>query len=510
MGMLAAAWLSVCVLLAAEAKITISGQIEAEQVRIGVVLPLRVTAVNVGEGDRVRAGQVLLTLDDSEFNAKAQAAQMSLAALTTERDRLRRSIAQLQGRVATGGARGDQQWQVSGQLHKIAGGDRSPRVVPETKTAPSSTGKPTTSSLLSATLFGSQTQSLDMELQEQVNELSKAEAEQQQMLAASSKATSDAAAKAYEAQKAALQEVGKAKLETANKHGLFSFLVPSKLKNAKAQAIKEVVKAKEEALDQGYAQQQEGMKRVLASQQQALQEAFAAKKQAVELVYKARKAALEQVAASMKAMQQAAAEQQKQIQTQLASFQSSMAGMSSMAGAAQSGGIASVLAASQSGVLELQLESARTRLLAVESSIATARGAQLEIQAKAKMLRVVSPISGICATRSIQVGEMPIPGQTLITILNPNKVYLRAYVPENMLGGVKVGQKAWVKIDYRQAPTFEATVTSIDQQAQFTPENVSLPEDRVRQVFGVKLLLKSNAGDYAKPGMPADAFLEVN
>ena len=505
----AAVWLSIGVPISAEAKITISGQIEAEQVRIGVPFPLRVTSVNVAEGDHVSAGQVLLTLDDSEFKAKSQAAQMALSALTTERDRLRKSIAQLQSKVS-GGANSNQ-LQVSGQLHKGAAKTRSPKVVPEAGNA-AAAGKPTTSSLLSATLFGSQTQALDMELQEQTNELNKAETEQQQMLAASAKATSDAAAKAYGAQKTALQEVEKAKLESANKHGLFSFLVPSKLKNAKAQAIREVVKAKEDALDQGYAQQQEGMKRVLASQQQAMQESFAAKRQALELVYKARKSAVEQVAASMNAMQQAASDQQKQIQAQLSSFQSSMAGMSSsMAGAAQSGGgIASALAASQSGVLELQLESARTRLLAVESSIATARGAQLEIQAKAKSLKVVSPISGICATRNIQVGEMPIPGQTLITILNPNKVYLRAYVPENMLGGVKVGQKAWVKIDYKQAPTFDATVTSIDQQAQFTPENVSLPEDRVRQVFGVRLLLKSNAGDYAKPGMPADAYLEVN
>ncbi len=506
----AAVWLSIGVPISAEAKITISGQIEAEQVRIGVPFPLRVTSVNVAEGDHVSAGQVLLTLDDSEFKAKSQAAQMALSALTTERDRLRKSIAQLQSKVSPGGGASNNQLQVSGQLHKGASKMRSPKVVPESGNA-AGAGKPTTSSLLSATLFGSQTQALDMELQEQTSELNKAEAEQQQMLAASAKATSDAAAKAYGAQKTALQEVEKAKLETANKHGLFSFLVPSKLKNAKAQAIKEVVKAKEDALDQGYAQQQDGMKRVLASQQQAMQESFAAKRQALELVYKARKSALEQVAASMNAMQQAASDQQKQIQAQLSSFQSSMAGMSSMAGAAQSGGgIASALAASQSGVLELQLESVRTRLLAVESSIATARGAQLEIQAKAKSLKVVSPISGICATRSIQVGEMPIPGQTLITILNPNKVYLRAYVPENMLGGVKVGQKAWVKIDYKQAPTFDATVTSIDQQAQFTPENVSLPEDRVRQVFGVRLLLKSNAGDYAKPGMPADAYLEVN
>lgn len=43
----------------------------------------------------------------------------------------------------------------------------------------------------------------------------------------------------------------------------------------------------------------------------------------------------------------------------------------------------------------------------------------------------------------------------------------------------------------------------IDPQATFTPENTYFRDDRVKQVFGVKLLLKNPQG-YAKPGMPAD------
>jgi HlyD family secretion protein len=38
----------------------------------------------------------------------------------------------------------------------------------------------------------------------------------------------------------------------------------------------------------------------------------------------------------------------------------------------------------------------------------------------------------------------------------------------------------------------------------FTPENTYFQEDRVRQVVGVKLLLKGGNGS-AKLGMPADA-----
>jgi HlyD family secretion protein len=55
----------------------------------------------------------------------------------------------------------------------------------------------------------------------------------------------------------------------------------------------------------------------------------------------------------------------------------------------------------------------------------------------------------------------------------------------------------------------EAVVSRIDPQAMFTPENTYFRDDRVKQVVGVKLLLKSGIG-YAKPGMPADGRIEVD
>ena len=55
----------------------------------------------------------------------------------------------------------------------------------------------------------------------------------------------------------------------------------------------------------------------------------------------------------------------------------------------------------------------------------------------------------------------------------------------------------------------EAVVSRIDPQATFTPENTYFRDDRVKQVVGVKLQLKTGIG-YAKPGMPADGEIEVD
>jgi HlyD family secretion protein len=49
-----------------------------------------------------------------------------------------------------------------------------------------------------------------------------------------------------------------------------------------------------------------------------------------------------------------------------------------------------------------------------------------------------------------------------------------------------------------------AKINAIDTEASFTPENIYFKEDRVKQVFGLKITINQPNG-VAKPGMPADA-----
>lgn len=55
---------------------------------------------------------------------------------------------------------------------------------------------------------------------------------------------------------------------------------------------------------------------------------------------------------------------------------------------------------------------------------------------------------------------------------------------------------------------FVAHVSQIDTKASFTPENIYFKQDRVKQVFGVKLAIDQPEG-FAKSGMPADAEIEL-
>ena len=60
----------------------------------------------------------------------------------------------------------------------------------------------------------------------------------------------------------------------------------------------------------------------------------------------------------------------------------------------------------------------------------------------------------------------------------------------------------------RDVERIDAVVIRIDPKASFTPENTYFRDDRVKQVIGVKLQLRGEAG-YGKPGMPADGEILV-
>lgn len=159
--------------------------------------------------------------------------------------------------------------------------------------------------------------------------------------------------------------------------------------------------------------------------------------------------------------------------------------------------------------LRTQLAQTRLKLAAAGADVANARADRQEIQTRIADLNIISPIDGVVTTRSVEPGAVVTSGKTLLTLIDPNSVYLRGFVPEGDIGKVRVGQQAKVFLDSAPDKPLSAKVTAIDTQASFTPENIYFQKDRVKQVFGVKIGINNPAG-FAKPGMPADAQIITN
>lgn len=131
-----------------------------------------------------------------------------------------------------------------------------------------------------------------------------------------------------------------------------------------------------------------------------------------------------------------------------------------------------------------------------------------EAEASRADLSVRAPFEGTVATRAAEPGEVLAPGTPIVTIVNLGDVYMRGFIPEGDIGRVKIGQAARVYLDSSPSTPIDAEVIRIDPQASFTPENTYFRDDRVKQVFGVKLRVKGAEG-FAKPGMPADGQILV-
>lgn len=150
----------------------------------------------------------------------------------------------------------------------------------------------------------------------------------------------------------------------------------------------------------------------------------------------------------------------------------------------------------------------RAEVVSATAAAEEARSQSVEAEANLHDLTVVAPFAGTVITRAAEPGEVIQAGTAIITLLDLNKVYLRGFVPEGQVGKIKIGQPAHVYLDSSPKRALDAEVSRIDPQATFTPENTYFRDDRVKQVVGLKLLLKNGTG-FAKPGMPADGEVLV-
>jgi HlyD family secretion protein len=146
---------------------------------------------------------------------------------------------------------------------------------------------------------------------------------------------------------------------------------------------------------------------------------------------------------------------------------------------------------------DAQISAARAQIKQAQAQLAIAR-------TQAAQARIVAPGAGTVVAVPVNKGEQASLGQTLVTLGDLTKPKLVVYIPEPLIGQVRIGQKATLTADGLPGRTFEARVSEVAEQAEFTPTSVQTKEQRTKQVFGVTLRME-NPAMLLKPGMPADA-----
>ena len=161
-----------------------------------------------------------------------------------------------------------------------------------------------------------------------------------------------------------------------------------------------------------------------------------------------------------------------------------------------------------------ELEQAKERLgeTKIASQAAKARVQSLEareVEARANVTdtRVVAPFDGTVLRKLVEEGQVVAAGTPLVTFVDLSKLYVKVYLPEGEIAKVRLGNAARVYVDAFPKKYFEAAVSEVSQQAEFTPRDIHMKDERVKLVFAVKLALKNPQG-FLKPGMPADSRIQ--
>jgi HlyD family secretion protein len=142
-----------------------------------------------------------------------------------------------------------------------------------------------------------------------------------------------------------------------------------------------------------------------------------------------------------------------------------------------------------------QADQARAQLAVTEAQLADAVAA--------------SPVNGVVLVKSAEIGEVLAPGTTFATLGDMDHPWLRAYIGEQELGRVRLGDKVKVTTDSYPGKIYWGKLTFISSEAEFTPKQIQTPEERVKLVYRIKVEVE-NPGHELKLNMPAEAEIVLS
>jgi len=149
-------------------------------------------------------------------------------------------------------------------------------------------------------------------------------------------------------------------------------------------------------------------------------------------------------------------------------------------------------------VLEKQLAAQKTTLVTTNQGITDdTEGIKLQVAQTEDQLnkcRITSPINGTVLLKYAEMGEVAAPGKALFKIADTNNMILRAYVTNDQLSKLKVGQKVKVYCDSenKEMKEYEGTLAWISQKSEFTPKTIQTKDERANLVYAVKVNVKND------------------
>jgi len=155
-----------------------------------------------------------------------------------------------------------------------------------------------------------------------------------------------------------------------------------------------------------------------------------------------------------------------------------------------------------------RIKAREAEVAAIEAQRDQAKAALAEAESLLADLTITAPTGGVIMTRVRDTGEIVAAGSPIFDIVDLDRLYLKAYVPEVLIGKLRLNAPARIHTDAFPELAVPATVKFIASRAEFTPKEVQTSDERVKLTFAVKLYLERNPERRFTPGLPADAVIQ--
>lgn len=157
------------------------------------------------------------------------------------------------------------------------------------------------------------------------------------------------------------------------------------------------------------------------------------------------------------------------------------------------------LATARLGARSDEIRAAAAQVLQAEAKLE-----QAEWNYNQKAQATTAP--GLVFDTLFREGEWVSPGQPVVTVLPPENIEVRFYVPQTLVGTLSIGQEALISFDGEPTP-IKTRISYISPSAEFTPPVIYSSESRAKLVFLIKSKPEKSDATKLHPGQPVDATL---
>ncbi len=156
-----------------------------------------------------------------------------------------------------------------------------------------------------------------------------------------------------------------------------------------------------------------------------------------------------------------------------------------------------------------QLRAARAAHQLTVKQVDHARAQLASAQIHLDETTVTAPVDGRITAELARLGETVAPGVPIVELLRADDMRLRVYLPLAEANRVSPGDEARVYVEAGSAGPYAGVVEHVAAEAEFTPKDVHMPDERTTLVFAVVIRIPNpDAG--LKDGFPADAYIRAD